>query len=127
MSTSSLLVFSVHYVPLTSIFSTRVISGAKSTPDLNKLLERKQAGCTYLFTISSTVAKLELTFLSVICPETAVLAPLETLNTNLNYKILDDFIGNVTDAVSKSIGKNNNAAVVTSPISIRQGSLSTLQ
>ncbi|CAF4265508.1 unnamed protein product, partial [Rotaria sp. Silwood2] len=33
-----------NYVPLTSIFSTRVITGAKSTPDLNKLLERKQAG-----------------------------------------------------------------------------------
>ncbi|CAF4662214.1 unnamed protein product, partial [Rotaria socialis] len=35
------------YVPLTSIFSTKVITGAKSTPDLNKLLERKQAGCMY--------------------------------------------------------------------------------
>jgi hypothetical protein len=35
------------YTPLTSIFSTRVISGAKSTPDLNKLLERKQAGRIY--------------------------------------------------------------------------------
>ncbi len=37
----------VNYTPLTSIFSTRVISGAKSTPDLNKLLERKQAGRMY--------------------------------------------------------------------------------
>jgi hypothetical protein len=37
-----------HYVPLSSIFSTRVISGAKSTPDLDKLLERKQAGRMYL-------------------------------------------------------------------------------
>ncbi|CAF5179419.1 unnamed protein product [Rotaria magnacalcarata] len=35
------------YVPLTSIFSTKVITGGKSTPDLNKLLERKQAGCMY--------------------------------------------------------------------------------
>ena len=38
----------VNYPPLTSIFSTRVISGAKSTPDLNKLLERKQAGRMYI-------------------------------------------------------------------------------
>jgi hypothetical protein len=38
---------SVHYAPLTSIFSTKVISGAKSTPDLNKLLERKHAGRMY--------------------------------------------------------------------------------
>lgn len=37
-----------NYVPLTSIFSTRVITGAKSTPDLNKLLARKQAGRTYI-------------------------------------------------------------------------------
>lgn len=35
----------VHHPPISSIFSIRVISGAKSTPDLNKLLERKQAGC----------------------------------------------------------------------------------
>ncbi|CAF2982600.1 unnamed protein product [Rotaria socialis] len=69
------------YVPLTSIFSTKVITGAKSTPDLNKLLERKQAG--------------------LICFETAVVAPLETLNTNLNYKILDDFIGKITDSTTK--------------------------
>jgi hypothetical protein len=40
-------IFLVNYVPLTSIFSTRVITGAKSTPDLNKLLERKQAGRMY--------------------------------------------------------------------------------
>ena len=73
------------------------------------------------------IAKLTLIFLSVICPETAVLAPLETLNTNLNYKILDGFIGNMTDCVSKSIVKNNNAANSTPPISIPQGSLSTLQ
>jgi hypothetical protein len=39
--------FKDNYTPLTSIFSTRVISGAKSTPDLNKLLERKQAGRMY--------------------------------------------------------------------------------
>jgi len=37
-------IFLVRFSPLTSIFSTRVISGAKSTPDLNVLLERKQAG-----------------------------------------------------------------------------------
>ncbi len=41
-------IFSDNYVPLSSIFSTRVISGAKSTPDLNKLLERKEAGRMYL-------------------------------------------------------------------------------
>ncbi|CAF0737959.1 unnamed protein product [Adineta steineri] len=70
-----------NYAPLTSIFSTRVISGAKSTPDLNKLLERKQAG--------------------LICSDTAVVAPLETLNTNLNYKILDNFIGKFTDSTTK--------------------------
>jgi hypothetical protein len=75
-----------NYTPLTSIFSTRVISGAKSTPDLNKLLERKQAG--------------------LICSETAVVAPLETLNTNLNYKILDDFIGRITDLTTKFLINN---------------------
>lgn len=37
----------MHYVPLTSIFSTRVISGAKSTSDLDTLLERRQAGSMY--------------------------------------------------------------------------------
>jgi len=74
-----------HYVPLTSLFSTRVITGAKSTPDLNKLLERKQAG--------------------LIGSESTILAPLETLNTNLNYKILDEFLGKVTDPTSKSILK----------------------
>jgi hypothetical protein len=37
----------------------------------------------------------------VICSETAVVAPLETLNTNLNYKILDDFIGKITDSTTK--------------------------
>jgi hypothetical protein len=36
-------------------------------------------------------------FLLVICSETAVVAPLETLNTNLNYKFFDDFIGKITD------------------------------
>lgn len=34
----------MHYVPLTSIFSTRVISGAKSSSDLDTLLERRQVG-----------------------------------------------------------------------------------
>ncbi|CAF0929451.1 unnamed protein product, partial [Didymodactylos carnosus] len=67
-----------HYVPLTSLFSTRVICGAKSTPDLNKLLERKQqAGIVY--------------------SDVQYIKPLETLNTNLNYKILDEFIGKITD------------------------------
>lgn len=45
----------VHYTPLTSIFSTRVISGAKSTPDLNKLLERKQAGRMSIFLIFNLI------------------------------------------------------------------------
>ncbi|CAF3595554.1 unnamed protein product, partial [Rotaria sp. Silwood1] len=36
-----------------------------------------------------------------ICSETAVVTPLETLNTNLNYKILDDFIGKITDSTLK--------------------------
>ena len=39
---------SANHPPLTSIFSTRVISGAKSTPELNKLLEHKHAGRTYI-------------------------------------------------------------------------------
>ncbi|CAF4897167.1 unnamed protein product [Rotaria sp. Silwood1] len=82
-----------NYVPLTSIFSTKVITGAKSTPDLNRLLARKQAG--------------------LICSETAVVTPLETLNTNLNYKILDDFIGKITDSTLKcytptSLDSTNN-------------------
>ncbi|CAF1431272.1 unnamed protein product [Rotaria magnacalcarata] len=77
----------LHYVPLTSIFSTRVITGAKSTPDLNKLLERKQAGLVY--------------------SDTAVVAPLETLNTNLNYKILDDFVGKMTDSTLKLLSNND--------------------
>ncbi|CAF3335639.1 unnamed protein product, partial [Rotaria sp. Silwood2] len=38
---------------------------------------------------------------AVICSETAVVAPLETLNTNLNYRILDDFIGKITDSTTK--------------------------
>ncbi|CAF2972256.1 unnamed protein product [Rotaria sp. Silwood2] len=40
-------------------------------------------------------------FILVICSETAVVAPLETLNTNLNYRILDDFIGKITDSTTK--------------------------
>ncbi len=39
--------------------------------------------------------------LLVICSENAVIAPLETLNTNLNYKILDEFIGKITDWTTK--------------------------
>ncbi|CAF1051721.1 unnamed protein product [Adineta ricciae] len=86
----------LNYVPLTSIFSTRVISGAKSTPDLNKLLERKQAG--------------------LICPETVVLAPLETLNTNLNYKILDDFIGKMTGSTVKFLSTEPTAMLTLPPL-----------
>ncbi|CAF5179918.1 unnamed protein product [Rotaria magnacalcarata] len=37
----------------------------------------------------------------IICSETAVVTALETLNTNLNYKILDDFIGKITDSTTK--------------------------
>jgi len=47
----------------------------------------------------------------VICSETTVVTPLETLNTNLNYKILDDFIGKITDSTTKfysPILVNNN-------------------
>jgi hypothetical protein len=44
--------------------------------------------------------------ISVICPETVVLAPLETLNTNLNYKILDDFIGKMTDSTLKFLSND---------------------
>ncbi|CAF1163115.1 unnamed protein product [Rotaria sordida] len=83
-----------NYVPLTSIFSTRVITGAKSTPDLNKLLERKQAGLVY--------------------SETSVVAPLETLTTNLNYKILDEFIGKMTDLTSKFL-LNTNTSITLPP------------
>ncbi|CAF3721714.1 unnamed protein product [Adineta steineri] len=89
------------YMPLSSIFSTRVISGAKSTPDLNKLLERKQAG--------------------LICPETAVLAPLETLNTNLNYKILDDFIGKMTSSTFKFL--SNDISTVSLPFLLPDASI----
>jgi hypothetical protein len=42
----------------------------------------------------------------VICSETAVVAPLETLNTNLNYKILDEFIGKITDLTTKYLSNN---------------------
>lgn len=35
---------SASYAPLTSLFSTRVISGATSTPDFNQLVQRKHAG-----------------------------------------------------------------------------------
>jgi len=38
----------------------------------------------------------------VVCAETVDVQPLETLNTNLNYKILDDFIGRITDSTMKS-------------------------
>jgi hypothetical protein len=53
----------------------------------------------------------EIIYFLVICSETAVVAPLETLNTNLNYKILDDFIGKITDSTTKfysTILVNNN-------------------
>jgi hypothetical protein len=34
---------------ITSFFSTRVINGAESKPDLNKILERKHIGRMYIF------------------------------------------------------------------------------
>jgi hypothetical protein len=57
----------------------------------------------------------EIIYFLVICSETAVVAPLETLNTNLNYKILDDFIGKITDSTSKILSNNNNSSTVVSP------------
>ncbi|CAF4062380.1 unnamed protein product [Rotaria sp. Silwood2] len=51
-----------NYVPLTSIFSTKVITGAKSTPDLNTLLERKQAGCMYTLNLPMHVLFMILLF-----------------------------------------------------------------
>lgn len=39
----------------------------------------------------------------MICSDTAVVAPLETLNTNLNYKILDDFIDKITNTSTKRL------------------------
>jgi len=54
-------------------------------------------------------------FILVICSESTVLVPLETLNTNLNYKILDDFIGKMTDSTSKILSNNNNSSTVVSP------------
>lgn len=47
--------------------------------------------------------------LIVICSESSILAPLETLNTNLNYKILDNFLGNMTDSTSKLFVLNPSA------------------
>ncbi|CAF4043429.1 unnamed protein product, partial [Rotaria sp. Silwood2] len=41
--------------------------------------------------------------------DTAVVAPLETLNTNLNYKILDDFVGKMTDSTLKFLSNNNSS------------------
>ena len=40
--------FSANHSRFSSLFSTRVINGAKSTPELNKLLEHKHAGRTYI-------------------------------------------------------------------------------
>ena len=37
----------------------------------------------------------------MMCSETAVVTPLETLNTHLNYKILDDFIVKITNPAAK--------------------------
>jgi hypothetical protein len=45
-------------------------------------------------------------FILVIYSETVVLTPLETLNTNLNYKILDNFIVRMTDTALK-LSSNN--------------------
>ena len=89
-----------NHPPIASIFSTRVISGAKSTPDLNKLLERKQAGRTNTAVGDSMML---IRSVLVVCSESAIVAPLETLNTNLNYRILDDFIGKVTDSTTKFV------------------------
>ncbi len=55
--------------------------------------------------------QMKLCLFLVICSETTVVTPLETLNTNLNYKILDDFIGKITDSTTKfysPILVNNN-------------------
>jgi hypothetical protein len=56
----------------------------------------------------------------VICSESGVLAPLETLNTNLNYKILDDFIGKMTDSTLKFL-LNDNPTTVISPFLLPDG------
>lgn len=57
--------------------------------------------------------------LLVVCSESAIVAPLETLNTNLNYRILDDFIGKVTDATSKFFFTPSieSTAAMTNPMS----------
>ena len=60
----------------------------------------------------------------VICAETAVLAPLETLNTNLNYKILDDFIGKMTGSTFKFL--STNPSTVSSPAPVPDGSCASL-
>jgi hypothetical protein len=66
-------------------------------------------------------------FLLVICSDTSVVAPLETLNTNLNYKILDEFIGKVTDLTTKFLIVNpvpsniSNSVPSTPPILIPYG------
>ncbi|CAF1526180.1 unnamed protein product, partial [Adineta steineri] len=44
-----------------------------------------------------------------ICSDTAVVATLETLNTNLNYRILDNFIGKFTDSTTKYYSTIPNA------------------
>jgi hypothetical protein len=69
----------------------------------------------------------------VICSETAIVAPLETLNTNLNYKILDDFIDKFTDSTTKfsmtpsNNNMNSNTSLIdTRPILIPYGQLRCL-
>ncbi len=65
-------------------------------------------------------------FILVICSESTVLAPLETLNTNLNYKILDDFIGKIIDSTPKFLlnnDNNNNSTTVESPFLLPDGLL----
>ncbi len=47
----------------------------------------------------------------VVYSETAVLAPLETLNTNLNYQILDNFVGKMTDSTSKFLLNNTSSNI----------------
>jgi len=62
-------------------------------------------------------------FILVICSENTTLAPLETLNTNLNYKILDDFISKMTDSPSKILSNNNPTTTIVSPCLLPDGLL----
>ncbi len=91
---------------------------------INYLNENKPDVCYDIYFFSIDQCHL---FLLVICSETAVVAPLETLNTNLNYKILDDFIGRITDLTTKFLINNplpshpSNSLPITPPIIIPYG------